>query len=189
MASTNTSTTAARRYATAFIDTADKAQSIDSVEKDINDLASMLSSSEDFRIFVSSPLIAQPQQAAAMAAIADKAGFHQLTKNFLQTLIANRRLPMLGAALKAACAEIFKRRGKVEADVQSAVALSPEETKELQAAISKALGTDIAMNVSVNKDIIGGLVVQVGSTLVDASVRNKIERLSRAMMRSPGKAA
>jgi F-type H+-transporting ATPase subunit delta len=189
VASTNTSTTAAKRYATALIDTAAKAQSIDSIEKDIHDLGAMLAASDDMQIFVTSPLIAQAEQAAAMAAIADKAGFNALTKNFLQTLIANRRLPMLAAALKAVQAEISKRRGEVEAQIQSAVALSPDQTKDLQAAISQALGMNVAMNVTVNKDLIGGLVVQVGSTLVDASVKNKIERLSRAMMRGTGKAA
>lgn len=189
MASTNTSTAAAKRYAAALIDTAAKAQSIDSVEKDIADLGAMLKASGDLRTFIASPLIPQGQQAAAMGAIADKAGFHAYTKNFLQTLIANRRLPMLAVVLKAVQGEISKRRGEVEAQVQSAVALSPEQTKELQAAISKALGTNVAMNVTVNKDLIGGLVVQVGSTLVDASVKNKIERLSRAMMRGAGQAA
>lgn len=189
MASTNTSPAAAKRYASALIDTADQVQSIDSVEKDIDDLGAMLAASDDLRIFVASPLIAQTQQAAAMAAIADKAGFHELTRNFLQVLIANRRLPMLAAVLKAVQAEITKRRGEVEAQVQSAVALSPDQTKELQAAISQALGTNVAMNVTIDKDLIGGLVVQVGSTLIDASVKNKIERLSRAMMRGAGKAA
>ena len=149
----------------------------------------MLANSADMQTFVASPLISQADQAAAMKAIADKADFHAFTKNFLQTLIANRRLSMLAATLKAVKVEISKRRGEVEANVQTAVALSPDQTKELQASISKALGTNVAMNVSVNKDLIGGLVVQVGSTLVDASVKNKIERLSRAMMRGNGKAA
>lgn len=189
MASTNTSTAAAKRYATAFIDAAANTQSIDSVEKDVSDLSAMLAASADLRTFASSPLIAQDQQASAMAAIADKAGFHQLTRNFLQTLIANRRLPMLAATLKAVQAEISKRRGEIEAQVESAVALSPDQTKQLQDTISAALGTNVAMNVTVNKDLIGGFVVQVGSTLVDASVKNKIERLSRAMMRGTGQAA
>ncbi len=149
----------------------------------------MLEGSADLRTFVASPLIAQGDQAAAMEAIAGKAGFNALTKNFLQTLIANRRLSMLAVVIKAVKAEIGKRRGEVEASVQSAVALTADQTSALQAAISKALGTNVAMNVSVNKDLIGGLVVQVGSTLVDASVKNKIERLSRSMMRGTGKAA
>lgn len=189
MASTNTSPTAAKRYAAALIDTAAEAQSIDSVEKDVADLRAMLESSADLRIFVGSPVIDENDQLAAMAAIADKTGFHTLTRNFLFTLIKNGRLPMLAAILRAVQAETARRRGEVEADVQSAQSLSPAQTQELQAAISKALGTNVAMNVSVNKDLIGGLVVQVGSTLVDASVKRKIERLSRAMMRGTGKAA
>jgi F-type H+-transporting ATPase subunit delta len=189
VASTNTSTAAAKRYAAAFVNTAGQAQLIDSIEKDVKDLMAMLESSKDMQTFVSSPLIAQADQAAAMAAIADKAGLHAFTKNFLQTLIANRRLPMLATTLKAVQGEIAKRRGEVEANVQTATALSADQTKELQASISKVLGTNVAMNVSVNKDLIGGLVVQVGSMLVDASVKNKIERLSRAMMRGTGKAA
>lgn len=187
MASTNTSPAAARRYATAFIDTAHKGQSIDSVEKDVSDLLAMLKGSADLQTFVKSPLIKEAEQGAAIGAIADKAGFHKTTKNFLFTLVKNRRLGMLEQALKAVQHEIAKRRGEVEASVQAAHALSADQTKALQAAISKALGTNVAMNVSVNKDLIGGLVVQVGSTLVDASVKSKIERLSRAMMR--GKAA
>ncbi len=189
MASTNTSTAAAKRYAAALIDTAGKAQLIDSVEKDVADLSAMLSNSTDMQTFVTSPLISQSDQMAAMDAISAKAGFHAYTKNFLSTLIANRRLPMLAVALKAVQGEIAKRRGEVEAKVQTAVALTPEQTKDLQAGIAKAFGSNVAMNVTVNKDLIGGLVVQVGSTLVDASVKRKIERLSRAMMRGTGKAA
>lgn len=189
MASTNASPAAARRYAAAYIETAVQAQSLDSVEKDMADLRAMLDASKDLRTFVHSPLSSEAEQQAAMGAIAAKADFHALTRNFLATLIANRRLPMLNGILKAVQVEVARRRGEVEAQVQTATAISADQTKDLQAAISKALGTNVAMNVSVNKDLIGGLVVQVGSTLVDASVKNKIERLSRAMMRGPGKAA
>ncbi len=189
MASTNTSPAAAKRYAAALIDTASKAQVIDSIEKDVNDLQAMLANSKDLQTFVKSPLIKEAEQGAAVAALADKAGFHALTRNFLFSLVKNRRLPMLSAALNAVRTEIGKRRGEVAASVQSAHALSADQTKALQAAISQALGRNVAMNVSVNKDLIGGLVVQVGSTLVDASVKRKIERLSRAMMRGAGKAA
>lgn len=187
MASTNTSTAAAKRYATALIDTAQAAQSIDSIEKDIADLRKTLEGSADFQTFVKSPLVKEAEQGAVINAVADKAGFHVLTRNFLLSLVKNRRLPMLAQALKAVQGEISRRRGEVEASVQAAYALTPAQTKDLQAAISQALGTNVTMNVSINKDLIGGLVVQVGSTLVDASVKNKIERLARAMMR--GKAA
>lgn len=189
MASTNTSATAAKRYAAAFIETAHAAQSIDSVEKDVADLTAMLANSKDFQTFIKSPLVREQAQGAAIAALADKAGFHAVTRNFLFTLVKNRRLATLGDVLVAVRREISRRRGEVEAKVQSAQVLSAEQTRELQDTISRALGSNVTLDVSVDKSLIGGMVVQVGSTIVDASVKSKIERLSRAMMRGNAKAA
>lgn len=182
MASTNTSITAARRYAGALIDNASDQGAVNFIEQDMADLSAMLEYSADLRNFVKSPLISTDKQQQALEALSDKAGFNQLTRNFLLLLAENRRLYMLGAAVKAVKDESAKRRGEISADVQTAAALSDSQTKALQETIAKALGRNVAMNVTINKDLIGGLVVQVGSTLVDASVKNKIQRLSRAMM-------
>src|SRR5690606_30566964 len=135
VASSNASPAAARRYAAAFITTAAEANAFDSVEKDIADLRAMLAGSGDLQTFVRSPLIKEAEQGAAIAAIADKAGLHALTRNFLFSLVKNRRLALLDSVLAAAQAELGRRRGEIEARVVAAQALSAAQTKELQAAI------------------------------------------------------
>lgn len=171
----------ATRYAAALIDMADKAKSIEIIEKDFDSLQAMIADSKDLQILIDNPLFNRTQQGAAMAALSSKARFNDLTNRFLGVLVQNRRLPMLPAVIRAAKAELTRRRGGVEAKVQTAFALSPDQTKALQKSLTDAMGSNVALNVEVNKDLIGGMIVTVGSRMVDDSVRRKLERLKRAL--------
>lgn len=171
----------ARRYAAALLDLAADSGAVEPVERDMQDLRSMLESSEDFKTMTQSPLIGRAEQTAAILALAEKAKFHKLTVNFLGALTQNRRLPALGGIMKAFRAELTRRRGEVEAKVQSAAALSPAQTKALQEQLSKAMGTNVTLDVSVDKDLLGGMIVTVGSRMIDDSVKRKLEKLQRAM--------
>lgn len=171
----------ATRYAAALIDMADQAKSIEKIEQDFDSLQAMIAGSEDLRILIDNPLFNRTQQGAAIGALSAKAGFNDLTARFLGVLVQNRRLSMLPAVIRAAKAELTRRRGGVEAKVQTAFALSPDQTKALQKSLTDAMGSNVALNVEVNKDLIGGMIVTVGSRMIDDSVRRKLERLKRAL--------
>jgi F-type H+-transporting ATPase subunit delta len=169
------------RYATALLDMAEEAKSIESVEKDLLELEKMILASEDLQSLLQNPLIGQEKQEKALSAIADKAKFNKLTKNFLGVLAQNRRLSAALGIVGAVRKELYKRRGEVEAKVQTAYALSASQTKTLQQELSKVMGSNVTLEVEVDKDLLGGMIVTVGSTMIDDSVRRKLEKLGRAM--------
>lgn len=171
----------AKRYATALLDTAAEDRLVEQVEKDLLDLRSMLAVSEELRVMASSPLVSRSEQTAALLSLADKAEFQSLTRGFLGVLAQNRRLPALQAIIGTFRAELTRRRGEVDVKVQSAAALTPAQTKALQEQLSKTMGTNVTLNVEVQKDLLGGMVVIVGSRMIDDSVKRKLEKLQRAM--------
>ncbi len=182
MASKKTSGVTAMRYATALIDTAEKHKKIDDVAQDINDIEAMLNDSKDMQLFVKSPLISASEKSKTVEAIASKAKLQDITTNFLKLLAENGRLDMIVPMIKAVRKEISVRRGEVVADVKSAFPLDVKQQQDLQAALKKAVGKEIAIKVEIDKDLIGGMVVTVGSQMFDASVKRKLERLRVAMM-------
>jgi F-type H+-transporting ATPase subunit delta len=171
----------ATRYAAALIDMAGQSQSIEKIEKDFNELQAMVDGSKDLQSLIRNPLFNRTNQQAAILAIAKQAGFNDLTTKFLGVLAQNRRLPILKDVIRAFISELNRRRGGVEAKVQTAVALSDAQTKDLQKSLSDAMGSHVTLNVEVNKSILGGMIVTVGSRMIDDSVRRKLERLKRAL--------
>ena len=171
----------ASRYAAALIDTAQAAKALDSVEKDMTDLAAMLDASADLQKMVSSPALASNQQANAIVAIAKASSFNALTANFLQVLADNRRLSALKIILAAFRDEISKRRGEVKAKVVTAQPLSADQQKELQAQLKKSLGSEVVLDLGIDKSLLGGMVVTVGSRQLDDSVKSKLAALKKAL--------
>ena len=154
---------------------------METVEKDLESFSLMLASSEDLQRTVESPLIKRPELQKAMTALADKAKFHKLTKNFLCLLAENRRLGMVASIIQAVKGDMARRRGEVNAKVETAFALSDAQTKALKDTLAKSLGSKVTLDVSINRDLIGGMIVTVGSRMIDDSVKRKLERLERAM--------
>lgn len=171
----------ARRYASALLDMADEAKSVEKIEKDMLALEAMLEGSEDLQRLIENPLMNRGAQQNGILAIATKAKFQKLTQNFLGVLAQNRRLNTLPQVINAMKAEMRKRRGEVEAFVVSAYALTPAQTNALQKDLSKAMGTNVTLSVEVDKELLGGMTVTVGSQMIDDSVRSKLDRLKRAM--------
>lgn len=171
----------ASRYAGALIDTAQAANALDSVERDMNDLSAMLSGSEDFKKLVSSPAFGEAQQSSAIQAIANGASLHQLTKNFLSVLIANRRLMALENMIEAFREEMSRRRGEVKAQVISATELNDAQARELSEQLAKSLGHQVRLDIRVDPSLLGGMVVTVGSRQIDDSVKTKLERLKQTL--------
>ena len=169
------------RYAATLVDMAVEAKNLDKVEKDMADLAGMVAESSALQVLIRNPLMDRLAQKDAILALAQKAKFQTLTARFLAVLAENRRLGLLMPIIKAFRAEVMRRSGTVEAHVETTYALSAAQTKKLQADLSKAMNADVTLNVSVNKDLLGGMAVTVGSLMIDDSVRRKLERLGRAM--------
>ena len=159
------------------------ANAVEQVEKDMLALAGMIASSDDLNALIKNPLFNRAQHQRAILAIAEKAGFNDLTRRFLGVLAGNRRMGILPAVLQAFGHELERRRGTVSAQVQSAFVLSPAQTDSLQKALSDRMGQNVTLNVEVDKSLLGGMVVTVGSVMIDSSVKRKLERLKRAMER------
>ena len=162
---------------------------IPQIEKDVADLSAMIGASEDFKKLVRSPLVKAGAQAAALNAIADKAALHKLTKNFLLTLAKNRRLPEIESMLKAVSAAISARRGELRAKVETATPLSDAQKKSLEEQLAKTIGHPVAVDATINKELIGGVTVTLGSLQIDDSIKSKLERMGRAMKHNGAKAA
>ncbi len=181
--------TAAFRYASALVDLAMEQGFLPQIEKDVADLSLMLSSSDDLRAMVRSPLVKSAEAQAALAAIADKAKLSPLTRNFLFLLAKNRRLKDIETVLKAVTENLAARRGEMTANVQSATAMTDAQKKALSDSLSKTIGQPVLVDAKVNKDLIGGVTITLGSLMIDDSIKTKLERMARAMKHNASKAA
>ena len=170
-----------RRYASALLDLAADSKAVEAVEKDFQDLDAMIQSSPDLQHLIASPLIQQSTLLTTVQALADKAKFQAVTKNFLSVLVENRRFSILSSIISAFGQELAKRRGEVKVDVTVAQDMSAKQKKDLEVALSKGLGRDVSVELQVKPDILGGMIVTVGSKMIDDSVLRKLERLKGAL--------
>lgn len=171
----------AERYAAALFDLAKDASALDAVKADLDSLADSIQQSEDLARLVRSPLISDREQAAAIVALADKAGMQALTRNFLGTLAQNGRLFSLEGVAKGFAKLLSDHRGEVVVEVSSAQALTDAQQKQLKSELSKLLGKDVEIDEKVDAELLGGLVVRVGSRMVDGSLKTKLQKIELAM--------
>ena len=160
---------------------AEEAKQLDAVADDLRGLKSLLEDSDDLRRLVRSPLIDRQVQTAAMMAVLEKAGVGDLTRRFVGVVGRNRRLFAMGAMIDAFLAMLARRRGEETAYVSSAAALSDGQLERLAETLRKAVGSKVRVETEVDPALIGGLVVRVGSRMVDSSVRTKLQRMQLAM--------
>ncbi len=171
----------AGRYAAALFDLAKDQRQLEQVEADVKSFQSMLASSEDLRRMVRSPVISADVQAKALAAILAKAGIGGLTGNFLKLIARNRRLFAAADMMKCFRALLARERGEVSADVASAHPLSPEQMQVLADTLKTSIGKNVQINTRVDPNLLGGLIVKVGSRMIDSSLRTKLNNLKVAM--------
>jgi F-type H+-transporting ATPase subunit delta len=171
----------AGRYAIALFELADEAKALDAVEADMTALRRMIGENADLARLVRSPLFAREDQARAMAAILDKAGAHDLTHKFIGLVAQNRRLFALPGMARAYSRLLAEKRGQESAKVRSARPLTNEQQSLLAERLKKSLGKDVRLETEVDEELIGGLVVQVGSKLIDTSLRTKLANIQIAM--------
>jgi len=171
----------AGRYASALLDLADEQKALDQVADDLKALRSLISESEDLRRLLSSPVFSREEQSKAMAALMEKAGTGDLTRRFVLVVADNHRLFALPAMIEAYLAELAQRRGEITAEVTAARNLSDSQQAALLEALRSAVGSKVQLDLKVDPALIGGLVVKVGSRMVDSSLRSKLQRLQLAM--------
>jgi F-type H+-transporting ATPase subunit delta len=169
------------RYATALFELARDEKSIDAVRADLDRFGAMLTESADLKRLVRSPVFSSDAQLKALAAVLDKAGISGTSGNFLKVLTANRRLFAVADVIRAFNALVAKYKGEATADVTVAEALSDKNLDALKSALKAVTGKDVALNVKVDPSIIGGLVLKLGSRMVDSSLRTKLNSIKHAM--------
>ena len=169
------------RYATALFELARDEKSIDAVKTDLDRFDALLADSADLKRLVRSPVFSSDAQSRALAAVLEKAGISGIAANFLRVLTANRRLFAVGDVVRAFRALVAKFRGEATADVTVAETLNDRNLDALKTALKSVTGKDVALNVKVDPAIIGGLVVKLGSRMVDSSLRTKLNSIKHAM--------
>lgn len=171
----------AARYASALYDLADEQGALDTVAADLNTLKAMLDHSEDFARFIKSPVLSRDDQSKGIAAIATAAQSSALTQKFLGLVARNRRLFSLPGMIRGFLAILADRRGQQTAEVTSAVALTEAQIAALSAALKTAGGRTVTVSTKIDPSILGGLIVRMGSRMVDSSLKSQLQRLKLVM--------
>ena len=169
------------RYATALFDLAHEGKALDAVSASLATLRGALAESADLRTLASSPRLDRASAAKGIAAVAASLGLDPLTSNFLGVLAANRRLSSLTQVIRDFDALAARHRGETTATVTSAHPLDEAQQAALKAQLRKRLGRDVALDLIVDKSILGGLVVRTGSQLIDSSLATRLNTLAHAM--------
>jgi len=169
------------RYATALFELARDEKSIDAVKADLERFAAMLADSADLKRLVRSPVFSAEAQSRALAVVLDKAAITGISANFLKVLTANRRLFAVSDVIRSFRALVARFKGEATAEVTVAETLSDKNLDALKTALKSVTGKDVALNVKLDPSIIGGLVVKLGSRMVDSSLRTKLNSIKHAM--------
>jgi F-type H+-transporting ATPase subunit delta len=171
----------ARRYATAFFELASEQSQIDVIARDLSALEGLLASGGDMDRFIHTTTLRRDDQAKALSALAAHLKLSKLSEKLLGVVAQNRRLPDLSAIVASAQELIAEHRGEVTAEVTAAQALDQAQIEAIASNLKKVLGKNVQVNLHVDAAIMGGLIVKVGSRLIDSSVKTKLERLHRAL--------
>jgi len=171
----------AGRYATAIFELAVEEKAIEALEQDFAALRAMIEENPDLARLVKAPVFSREEQAKGMEAILNRMEAAPLTRRFVLLLASKRRLFALTDAIRAFGLLVAQMRGEVTALVTSARALSDAEVMELKAILKTKLGRDARLDAKVDSSLLGGLVVRVGSRMIDSSLRTKLNGLRAAM--------
>jgi len=171
----------AGRYATALFELALDNTAVDAVKADLDRFDALIGESADLARLVRSPVFAADTQGKALGAVLDKAGIGGLTAQFLKVVTANRRLFAVRDIIKAYRALVARHHGEISAQVTVAEPLSDAHRAAITDALKSVTGKDVGLDVKVDPAIIGGLVVKLGSRMVDSSLRTKLNSIKHAM--------
>lgn len=169
------------RYALALFELARDNNQLDSVAQSLATIKAALGESEEFRKLTTSPVIGREASTRAVAALAAPMGLDPLTTKFLGVLAQARRLPQLAAAIRAFETLLSQHRGEARAEVTSAHPLTKTQVTALAKSLKTRVGRDVAVDLKVDPAILGGLVVKIGSQMIDSSIRTRLNTLAHAM--------
>lgn len=175
------STGIAARYATAIFELAREGKSLKAIETDVDALDAALTESGEFRALISSPVYSRSAQGAAIGAIAKKMDLSANFANLLGLMAAKRRLFVLPQMVQRLRALIADEKGEVTADVTAAKALTKAQQDKLAKTLKASVGKDVKINLAVDESLIGGLIVKVGSKMIDTSIASRLSNLQNAM--------
>ena len=171
----------AGRYATALFDLARDSNNIEAVEKSLGILKSALAESAELRQLTKSPLLSRTESGKAIEAVAKSLGLDQLTTKYLGALASNRRLGEVSNTIRSFQALAANHRGETKAEVTSAHPLSAAQVDELKKQLKARVGRDVTVDLTVDPAILGGLVVKIGSQMIDSSIKTRLNSLAHAM--------
>ncbi len=171
----------AERYAAALFDLADERHALDAVAGDLRELRAMVQGSGDLVRLLRSPVVSRNDQGKAVAALAERAGLGDITRNFLGVVARNRRLFAVPAMIEAYLRRLAARRGEIIAEVTVAQPLNEARQMALTEQLRRVVGARVAVDIRVDPALLGGMIVKVGSRMVDASLNSRLQRLRLAM--------
>jgi len=171
----------ASRYAKAIFDLILESDEVAELENDVESLSDALDKSQELRDLIASPLYTRDDQKAAIVAIGTKMKLLANLNNTLALMASKRRLFVMGSFLRQLKILIAEHKGEITADVMSAKSLTKEQSDKLAKAIKERVGKEIKINASVDESIIGGIVIKVGSKMIDTSIRSKLNSLQTVM--------
>ena len=171
----------ASRYAQALFEIAKEENGLKTLEADTDALGAALAASPELASMIASPVVAREDQASAMAAIAAKMGLSTVMTNTIALMASNRRLFVLPQLVSDLTARIAAEKGEVTAEVTSATALSADQAAKLAASLKAKIGKDVKLKTTVDESLIGGLIVKLGSSMIDTSVKAKLAALQNVM--------
>jgi F-type H+-transporting ATPase subunit delta len=171
----------AGRYASALFELALETDAVADVQRDLGAFEALIAESPDLARLVRSPVFSADEQAKALAAVLDRAGIKGIAANFLKVVASNRRLFAVAEIIRGFNALVAKHKGEVTAQVTVAEKLNDARMAEIKDALKSVTGKDVQVDLSVDPTIIGGLIVKLGSRMVDASLRTKLNSIKFAM--------
>ena len=172
----------ANRYALALYELAKENSELEIIEKDINEFLDVYNTSEDLKNFIKNPTQSQSNQLEILKKISIEMSLSKIIKSFLSVLVTKRRIFFLNTIFKQFLLLTSKKRGEIKASLISSKSLTKDELNNLNTEISKVLGTVINLDYKVDESLIGGLKIQVGSLMVDTSIKNKLKNYEQIML-------
>ncbi len=171
----------AGRYALALFELAVEEKKLDAVADELAGLKALLSENDELKILTTSPVISRADQSAAMSEVMSAAGFSKTVENFIGVVTANRRLDQLENIIKEFDKMLSHYRGEVNASVTTAFKLDKKQLDALSDKLKSMVGSDVNVETEVDKNLLGGMVVRVGSRMIDSSLKTKLANLEATM--------
>ena len=179
---TGFSITSAERYSLALFELSEENNLISQIEEQSSSMLKLINQSDDFSNLIKNPTISQENLSKAINQIIENNKFDTLFKNFLNFLIKKRRFFFIKNILESFIETCSKKRGEIKAELKSAKNLSSDEITKITEVLTKNFSSKIKLNYKHDESLIGGLVVQVGSTMVDTSIKNKLQQIENRMI-------